>query len=92
MRAAGGTVAGVAPALPLAVFFTGAYVLPVCILVMVSFLSALRGGSWTLEHYTTFLGDWYPLSILLDTLVLGLQVTATTLLIAYPLGLLYLRA
>lgn len=88
----GGTLASSAPALPLAVFFTGAYVLPVCILVMVSFLTALRGGSWTLEHYTTFLGDWYHLSILADTLLLGLQVTAVTLLIAYPLGLAYLRA
>lgn len=89
---AGGTLASAAPALPLAVFFTGAYVLPVCILVMVSFLTALRGGSWTLEHYATFLGDWYHLSILADTLVLGLQVTAVTLVIAYPLGLAYLRA
>lgn len=88
----GGTLASSAPALPLAVFFTGAYVLPVCILVMVSFLTALRGGSWTLEHYATFLGDWYHLSILADTLLLGLQVTAVTLLIAYPLGLAYLRA
>jgi putative spermidine/putrescine transport system permease protein len=89
---AGGTLASAAPALPLAVFFTGAYVLPVCILVMVSFLTALRGGSWTVEHYATFLGDWYHLSILADTLVLGLQVTAVTLVIAYPLGLAYLRA
>jgi putative spermidine/putrescine transport system permease protein len=89
---AGGTLASSAPALPLAVFFTGAYVLPVCILVMVSFLTALRGGSWTVEHYATFLGDWYHLSILTDTLVLGLQVTAVTLVIAYPLGLAYLRA
>jgi putative spermidine/putrescine transport system permease protein len=89
---AGGTLASSAPALPLAVFFTGAYVLPVCILVMVSFLTALRGGSWTVEHYATFLGDWYHLSILADTLVLGLQVTAVTLVIAYPLGLAYLRA
>lgn len=89
---AGGTLASAAPALPLAVFFTGAYVLPVCILVMVSFLTALRGGSWTIEHYATFLGDWYHLSILADTLVLGLQVTAVTLVIAYPLGLAYLRA
>jgi putative spermidine/putrescine transport system permease protein len=89
---AGGTLASSAPALPLAVFFTGAYVLPVCILVMVSFLTALRGGSWTIEHYATFLGDWYHLSILADTLVLGLQVTAVTLVIAYPLGLAYLRA
>jgi putative spermidine/putrescine transport system permease protein len=89
---AGGTLASSAPALPLAVFFTGAYVLPVCILVMVSFLTALRGGSWTIEHYETFLGDWYHLSILADTLVLGLQVTAVTLVIAYPLGLAYLRA
>lgn len=89
---ASGTLASSAPALPLAVFFTGAYVLPVCILVMVSFLTALRGGSWTVEHYATFLGDWYHLSILADTLVLGLQVTAVTLVIAYPLGLAYLRA
>jgi len=92
MRNAGGFLAGSAPALPLAAFFAGAYVLPVCILVVVSFTTALKGGQWTLEHYATFLGDWYHLSILGDTLLLGLQVTAATLVIAYPLGLVYLKA
>lgn len=92
MKPGGGTLASSAPALPLAVFFTAAYLLPVGILAMVSFLTALRGGSWTLANYTTFLGDSYHLSILGDTLLLGLQVTAVTLLIAYPLGLAYLRA
>lgn len=92
MKPGGGTLASSAPALPLAVFFTAAYLLPVGILAMVSFLTALRGGRWTIANYTTFLGDRYHLSILGDTLLLGLQVTAVTLLIAYPLGLAYLRA
>ncbi len=92
MKPGGGTLASSAPALPLAVFFTAAYLLPVGILAMVSGLTALRGGRWTIANYTTFLGDRYHLSILGDTLLLGLQVTAVTLLIAYPLGLAYLRA
>lgn len=92
MRRGGGVLAGVAPALPLAAFFAVAYVLPVAVLAAVSVRAALKGGGWTFSHYTTFLGDAYHLSILGDTLLLGLQVTLVTLLIAYPLGLAYLRA
>lgn len=92
MRPGGSALAGSAPALPLAAFFAVAYALPVAILVMVSFLTAMRGGAWTFDNYRTFLTDTYHLSILGDTLLLGVQVTLVTLLIAYPLGLAYLKA
>lgn len=92
MKPGGGVLASAAPALPLAAFFTVAYLLPVAVLAAVSALTALRGGHWTVANYSTFLGDAYHLSILGDTLLLGLQVTLVTLLIAYPLGLAYLRA
>jgi len=64
----------------------------VLILVAASFFTGLRGGVPTLANYAGFLTDWFHLSILLDTLLLGLQVTLVTLFIAYPLGLVFMRA
>jgi putative spermidine/putrescine transport system permease protein len=87
-----GSMAALAPALPLALFFLGAYVLPVAILVVASFYTGLRHGEPTIANYLGFLTDWFHLSILLDTIWLGVQVTIVTLVIAYPLGLVYMRA
>lgn len=92
MGKAGGNAASFLPAAPLALFFAVAYLLPVAILTAVSFRPDLRASGWTLAHYAAFLGDGFNLSILLDTLWLGLQVVGVTLLIAYPLGLVYMRA
>ena len=92
MRRAGGKAAAFLPAAPLALFFAVAYLLPIAILAAVSFRPDLRASGWTIEHYAAFLGDGFTLSILLDTLWLGLQVVFVTLLIAYPLGLVYMRA
>lgn len=92
MRRAGGKAAAFLPAAPLALFFALAYLLPIAILGAVSFRTDLRAGDWTIAHYGAFLGDGFTLSILLDTLWLGLQVVVVTLLIAYPLGLVYMRA
>lgn len=92
MFRAGGTAAALLPAAPLALFFAFAYLLPVAILGVVSFRPDLRASGWTLAHYAAFLGDGFNLSILTDTLWLGVQVTFVTLAIAYPLGLVYMRA
>jgi putative spermidine/putrescine transport system permease protein len=92
MIRASGTATRILPAAPLALFFLFAYVLPVAILTAISFKPDLRASGWTFGNYAGFLGDWFNLSILLDTLWLGIQATALTLLIAYPLSLLYMRA
>lgn len=92
MPRAGGRFGAIAPALPLALFFVGAYAIPVVILVVASLYTGLRGGTLTLANYTGFLADGFHLSILADTLWLGLQVTVVTLVIAYPLGLVFMRA
>ncbi len=79
----------------LAVFF----VLPLAWLVRVSLYQRTSGAggfyiadSFTLDHYAAVMTDPYFRGIALATLRLGLVVTATTLLLAYPLAVYLWRA
>jgi ABC-type spermidine/putrescine transport system permease subunit I len=46
-----------------------------------------RPGTWTIQAYTTLLGEKYFRDVLRFTIFLGIVVTVLTLLIAYPLAL-----
>jgi putative spermidine/putrescine transport system permease protein len=79
-------------ALPLALLFLLAFVAPLGVLVLVSLFRTPEFQDLSLAHYGRFLTDRFSIFVLLDTLWLSAQVTLGCLVLAYPLGLAYLRA
>jgi putative spermidine/putrescine transport system permease protein len=79
-------------ALPLAGFFLLTFVAPFALLVLVSLFRTADFRALGLDQYVKFLSDPFSRGVLWDTLVLGLMVTAVCLVLAYPLGLVYLSA
>jgi putative spermidine/putrescine transport system permease protein len=49
------------------------------------------GEGFTIDNYTRFLGDWFYLGVLLDTLLIGLIVVSICMLLAYPVAYLLAR-
>ena len=80
------------PAAPLAALFSLAFVLPLVMLVFVSLFKTPQFNAMGVDQYVRFLSDSFNLQVLLDTLVLGVEVATLTLLLAYPLGLVYMAA
>jgi putative spermidine/putrescine transport system permease protein len=82
-------------AVPLAVF-VGLFLVPLANLFVRSFFAFDRVtgtvGSFTVGNYTKFLGDPFYLDILWRTLRLGVLVTATTLVLGYPVAYSVARA
>lgn len=69
--------------------------LPLAVLLAQSFVAGQgREGfpALTIEHYQRFLGDPFNLRTLWQTVRLGLEVSACSLLLGYPLAYLYTRA
>jgi len=66
------------------------FVTPLISLFISSFHHYIPGkgisATLTLENYTKFLSDFYYIGVLLKTLLLGLIVTLSTLIIGYPLA------
>lgn len=77
------------PAMPLAILFVAAYIVPVLALAVVSFAESLRFEQWGFSQYVSFFSDSFNWRVLGNTLWLSLKVTLLTMLIAYPLGLFY---
>jgi len=80
------------PATPLVALFSLAFVLPLAMLVFVSLFRTPQFNAMGADQYVRFLSDAFNLQVLLDTLVLGVEVATLTLVLAYPLGLVYLAA
>jgi len=80
------------PATPLAALFALAFVLPLVMLVFVSLFKTPQFNAMGADQYVRFLSDSFNLQVLLDTLMLGVEVATLTLLLAYPLGLVYMAA
>jgi putative spermidine/putrescine transport system permease protein len=80
------------PATPLAALFSLAFVLPLVMLVFVSLFKTPQFNAMGADQYVRFLSDSFNLQVLLDTLMLGVEVATLTLLLAYPLGLVYMAA
>jgi putative spermidine/putrescine transport system permease protein len=77
-------------ALPLGLAFAALFLAPLLLLVGVSFyndekITQLGVGSWS-----GFFGDAFNYKVIGDTLLLGLKTICTTVVIGYPLALVYL--
>src|SRR5689334_11520210 len=71
---------------PLGAFFVLFFAAPLLVLFLVSLSDGLALNTFSIAHYTKLLGDAFSLSILLDTLVLGVKATAVCLLFGLPLA------
>ena len=78
-------------ALPLAGFFALFFLAPLGLLAAVSLFADRQLTALGIDQYAKFLGDPFNWRVLGDTILLGLQVTATTLVFGYPLAWLYQR-
>jgi len=77
-------------ALPLGLAFSALFLAPLLLLVGVSFyndekITQLGVGSWS-----GFFGDAFNYKVIGDTLLLGLKTICTTVVIGYPLALVYM--
>jgi len=72
--------------LPLGAFFVLFFAAPLVVLFLVSLSDGLAFNTFSPAHYAKFLGDTFSLSILLDTLVLGVKATAVCLLFGLPVA------
>jgi putative spermidine/putrescine transport system permease protein len=89
---AGPTGAPIGLALPLGLFFVVFVVMP---LLLLGYVSLHNDGALTeqgFDQYRKFLGDAFNLSVLGNTMWLGLKVTVLTLVIGYPLAWIYTQA
>jgi len=76
-------------ALPLVAFFLMFVALPV---VMLLAASVSDHGAFTLSNFERFLSDGLSVPVLGRTLLLGLETAAVTLMLGYPLALLFVGA
>ncbi|PSO18821.1 ABC transporter permease [Bradyrhizobium sp. MOS003] len=80
------------PVVPLAALFFAAFVLPLAALVLVSLFRDPQFTGLSLVQYVRFLSDPFSLKVLSDTLWLGAEVAFATLILAYPLALVYVAS
>jgi putative spermidine/putrescine transport system permease protein len=79
-------------AAPLAIFFVVFVLMPFVLLAFVSLHNDNSLQQMGVAQYQKFLGDAFNLSVLGDTLWLGVKVTLLTILIGYPLAYAYVNA
>src|SRR5207249_9144535 len=81
---------------PLLVFLLTFFVLPFGVMLVESlYLSPLQspaGSAMTFANYAKVFGDFFYLRVLLQTLALGVAVTALTLVLGYPVAYFLARA
>lgn len=75
--------------IPLCVLFAAFYLAPLTLLLLASFDTSDSVGGFDLGNYAAFFTDSFSLRVLLDTLRLGLEVTAVCLVLALPLAMFY---
>jgi putative spermidine/putrescine transport system permease protein len=78
--------------LPLAALFAVFFVAPLFVLLALSLHDDVAMRTWTLGNYIKFFTDPFNISILTDTLLLGLKATLLCLLFGYPVAWLAHRA
>ncbi len=78
--------------LPLAALFAVFFVAPLFVLLALSLHDDVAMRTWTLGNYVKFFTDPFNISILTDTLLLGLKATLLCLLFGYPVAWLAHRA
>lgn len=72
--------------LPLGVLFAVCFLAPLAVLVGLSLSTGVELRPQTLSNYVHFATDPFNLSILLDTLLLGVKATVLCLLFGYPIA------
>lgn len=77
-------------ALPLGLAFAAVFLAPLMLLVGVSFFDDEKLTQPGLASWTKYFGDPFTYKIIADTLLLGVKTVCTTVLIGYPLALVYL--
>ena len=78
--------------LPLAAFFVFFFVAPLIVMFVLSLFTTRELTEIGPDQYTTFFGDAFNLSVLWDTIWLGVQTTLLCLIMGYPLAIAYTRA
>ncbi|GGF70180.1 ABC transporter permease [Azorhizobium oxalatiphilum] len=91
MAATAPTAYDVKLALPLGGFLAVFFLAPLAVLLVLSFQANPQGTAYGLNQYGQFLGDVFSLSVLGNTLLLGVKVTLLTLLLGYPVAYAYTR-
>ncbi|WP_368744599.1 ABC transporter permease [Desertibaculum subflavum] len=79
-------------ALPLGLAFTGFFLAPLLILAVVSAFDDEQITRIGFAQWIKFLGDPFYWKVIFDTLKLGLLTVGATVLVGYPLALVYLGA
>jgi putative spermidine/putrescine transport system permease protein len=80
------------PVVPLAALFFAAFVLPLAALVVISLFRTPQFSDLSLAQYLRFFSDPFSIKVLSDTLWLGAEVALATLVLAYPLALVYVAS
>ncbi|MEW6151349.1 MAG: ABC transporter permease [Bradyrhizobium sp.] len=80
------------PAVPLAALFLAAFVLPLIALVAISLFRTSQFEELSLAQYVRFFSDPFSIKVLTDTIWLGAEVALVTLIIAYPIALVYVAS
>lgn len=80
------------PVIPLAALFFAAFVLPLASLVAISLFRTPQFAELSLVQYLRFFADPFSVKVLTDTLWLGAEVALATLILAYPLALVYVAS
>ena len=78
--------------LPLALAYLAFFAAPLLMLFVVSFYADERMTRWGLDQWQRFLFDAFHWKVIIDTLMLGLKAVAATLLVGFPLALVYRAA
>jgi putative spermidine/putrescine transport system permease protein len=78
--------------LPFAALFAVFFVAPLFVLLALSLHEDVAMRTWTLGNYAKFFADPFNVSILADTLLLGVKATLLCLLFGYPVAWLCHRA
>ena len=76
--------------LPLALAFAALFLAPLLMLCGVSFFDDDKITQPGLAQWAKFLGDPFSYKVIADTLLLGLKTVAATIVVGYPLALVYI--
>jgi len=77
-------------ALPLALAFAALFFAPLMLLVGVSFFNDDKISQPGFASWVKFFGDSFNYKVIADTLLLGVKTVCTTVVIGYPLALVFL--
>lgn len=79
-------------ALPLALCFVSLFLAPLLLLIGVSFFDDDKITQPGFGQWVKFFGDPFSYKVITDTLLLGVKTVCATVLLGYPLALIYLDA